>query len=90
MGQKVNYLPDTLRGYFADLIYANYFITKCKVHFHEKRHLFFFCVKRPITMIANVSIVSLLRTLPSTWLHDRTEYIDYFILCKRPKTIDHF
>ena len=42
MGHKVNYLPDTLRGYFANLIYANYFITKCKVHFHEKRHLFFF------------------------------------------------
>ena len=41
MGHKVNYLHDTLRGYFTNLIYANYFITKCKVHFHEKRHLFF-------------------------------------------------
>ena len=29
MGQKVNYLHDTLHGYFANLIYANYFITKC-------------------------------------------------------------
>ena len=29
MGHKVNYLHDTLRGYFANLIYANYFITKC-------------------------------------------------------------
>ena len=65
MGHKVNYLDDTLRSYFANLIYANYFITKGKVYFHEKRHLFF-GVKLPITMIANtvMSIVSLLRTLP--------------------------
>ena len=62
MRNKVNYLLETLRGYFAYLIYTNYLIAKCKVDFHEKRHLFF-CAKRPITMIA-MSIISLMRTLP--------------------------